>query len=111
MNEKNYLEIVKRMRQRTFRMDREGDYWTQEEKDRLAQLFAEGEGITEIAILLQRTEPAIQQQIEKQDLYKREVKPVRRRRESKKSKCLCRKCPSKDDCQKCQICQANKEDK
>ena len=36
MNEKNYLEIVKRMRQRTFRMDREGDYWTQEEKDRLS---------------------------------------------------------------------------
>lgn len=111
MNEKDYSEIVKRMRQRTYRLDREGDYWTQEEKERLAKLFADGVGVTAIAILLQRTEPAIHQQIEKQDLYEREEKPVRRRREDKEPECLCRKCPSKDNCQKCHACQVNKEDK
>lgn len=98
MYEENYAEIAKRMRQRTFRLDREGDYWTQEEKGRLEQLFADGVGFTEMAILLQRTEPAVYQQIEKQDLYEREEKPVRRRREDKEPMCLCRKCPFKDTC-------------
>ena len=53
------------MRNRTVRMDREGDYWTEEEKVQLVKLFREGEVITAIAIRLQRTEPAIMQQIEK----------------------------------------------
>ena len=63
MHEYEIYEAVTSMRNRTVRMDREGDYWTEEEKEQLVKLFREGEGITAIAIRLQRTEPAIMQQI------------------------------------------------
>ena len=65
MHEYDIYEAVTSMRNHTVRMDREGDYWTEEEKEQLVKLFREGEGITAIAIRLQRTEPAIMQQIEK----------------------------------------------
>ena len=59
-----YDESVKNMRNRTVRLDREGDYWTEEERETLIQKFHEGEGITAMALQLQRTESAIIQQIE-----------------------------------------------
>ena len=65
MHEYEIYEAVTSMRNHTARMDREGDYWTEEEKEQLVKLFREGKGITAIAIRLQRTEPAIMQQIEK----------------------------------------------
>lgn len=83
MHEYDIYETVTSMRNRTVRMDREGDYWTDEEKEQLVKLFREGEGITAIAIKLQRTEPAIMQQIEKMDLYRRKEVPVRRKSEPK----------------------------
>lgn len=87
-----YLETVKSMRNRTTRLDHEGDYWTQEEREKLARLFDSGEGITDIAIQLQRTEPAVFQQIEKLDLYQRKENPSRRRNDSPPSSCLCDRC-------------------
>ena len=59
INQKEYLESVKSMRNHTKRLEREGDYWTQEERDKLVWMFNRGEGITEIAIQFQRTEPAV----------------------------------------------------
>ena len=102
-----HTESVKNMRNRTVRLDREGDYWTAEEKEALIQKFNEGEGITAIAIRLQRTEPAIMQQIEKMDLYRRKEAPVRRKSEPKPPTCLCdnckldpASCPHRGACQK-----------
>lgn len=92
MSEYEIYEAVTSMRNRTVRMDREGDYWTEEEKERLVKLFRQGEGITAIAIKLQRTEPAIMQQIEKMDLYRRKEAPVRRKTEPKPPVCLCDNC-------------------
>lgn len=91
MNENNFKEIVRNMRRRTTRLEREGDYWREEEKERLICLFNEGIGLTEIAILLQRTERAVSQQIEKLGLYNDEV-PVRRRKSEKTPACLCSRC-------------------
>ena len=68
MSEVEYKEAVKNMRNRTTRMDREGDYWTDDEKRELERLFNQQVDVTEIAVRLQRTEPAIMQQIEKLDL-------------------------------------------
>ena len=65
MNSYIETEGVINMRRRTVRLDREGDYWTDEEKQKLVQKFLEGEGITAIALELQRSEPAIYQMIEK----------------------------------------------
>ena len=81
-------ESVKNMRNRTVRLDREGDYWTAEEKEALVQKFNEGEGITAMALDLQRTESAVIQQIEALDLFGREKKnPV-----PKQARCLCSSC-------------------
>lgn len=80
------------MRNRTVRLDREGDYWTDSEKEQLVNLFYEGEGITAMALELQRTEPAICQQIEKLDLYGRKEAPIRRKSEPKSPVCLCAVC-------------------
>lgn len=87
-----YLETVKSMRNRTTRLDHEGDYWTQEEREKLARLFDSGAGLTDIAIQLQRTEPAVFQQIEKLDLYQRKENPTRHRNDSLPPSCLCARC-------------------
>ena len=106
MREYEIYESVISMRNRTVRMYREGDYWTEEEKEQLVKLFREGEGITAIAIRLQRTEPAIMQQIEKMDLFRRKEAPVRRKSTSKSPACLwdnCQldpaSCPHRGACQ------------
>ena len=52
MNEHGLEEAIKNMRNRGIRLDREGDIWSQDEKDRLEELFYEGVGISEIAIRL-----------------------------------------------------------
>lgn len=92
INEKDFAEIVRSMRNRTSRMEREGDYWDEGEKEKLVQLFKDNIGITAIAVQLQRTEPAVIQQIEKLDLYKRKDNPIRRRKANKAPECLCGQC-------------------
>ncbi len=96
-----YTESVKNMRKRTVRLDREGDYWTEEERCELRKKFDEGEGITAIALALQRTESAIIQQIEIMDLFERKKKNPT----PKEPRCLCTNCkvdpascPFKDRC-------------
>lgn len=80
------------MRNREIRLEREGEYWTEEEKERLKLLFASGLGITEIAYNLHRTESAVYQQIESLDLYNRKANPQRRRSAAKPRGCLCENC-------------------
>lgn len=92
MNNPSYKTTVQNMRRRTTRLDREGDYWSQAEWDQLIRLFEEGMGITEIAIRLQRTEPAVFQQIEKLDLYRRRENPQRARAHRARRGCLCSAC-------------------
>ena len=92
MNSYIETEGVINMRRRTVRLDREGDYWTDEEKQKLVQKFLEGEGITAIALEFQRSEPAIYQMIEKLDLYNRKSQPQRRKSLLKPPVCLCDNC-------------------
>lgn len=103
INEQEYVETVKRMRTRTARLEREGDYWTEEEKKELAAQFTAGISITKIAVLLQRTEPAVFQQIEKMDLYGRKKRPQRRKSRPKPAACLCPACTlSPSACVRCE---------
>lgn len=88
MFENNYTESVKNMRNRTVRLDRQGDYWTADEKETLARKFREGEGITAMALELQRTESAVIQQIEAMDLFGRKKKNPT----PKQPCCLCANC-------------------
>lgn len=88
MFQKEYTESVKNMRNRTVRLDREGDYWTADEKETLVRKFNEGEGITAMALELQRTESAVIQQIEAMDLFGRKKKHS----VSRQPCCLCANC-------------------
>ncbi len=85
-------EVVKCIRNRTVRLEREGGYWEDDEKDQLVRMFHNGVGITEMAMALQRTEPAIIQQVEKMDLYQRKASPSRRKNQAKAPQCLCGCC-------------------
>lgn len=90
-SEEAFQESVRSMRNQTLRADRAGDYWTDDEKNQLRILFDSGVGITEIALELGRTEPAIMQQIEKLDLFDRKENP-RRQRAARQLNCLCGRC-------------------
>ena len=57
-------------------MDREGEFWSEEERQYLQSLFDNGTGITAIAILLQRTELAVIMQANQMDLFTPPVKSV-----------------------------------
>lgn len=104
-------ESVKSMRNRTVRLDREGDYWTDQEKEQLVQMFCDGEGITTMAICLQRTEPAVMQQIEKMDLYQRKTNPSKRRSTAKPPACLCVACQLDSAfCPRCETHNTTQED-
>jgi len=87
----NNTEMIKSLRNRTVRLEHEGDYWTAEENERLKRMFSDNIGISEISLTLQRTEPAVMQQIEKLDLYGRKANP-KRRKKHKGYKCPCDKC-------------------
>lgn len=102
MNENSFAESIRNLRRRGSRMEREGDYWDQDEKKRLEDMFDDGVGISEIAIRLQRTEPAVIQQIEKLDLYRRKDHPKRRRMTSKACSCLCPSCV--EERARCPLC-------
>lgn len=96
----NMTETVKNMRNRTARLDRGGDYWTEDEKQQLAERFDAGEGITSIAIQLQRSETAIFQQCEKMDLFKRKSYAKKKYEKClEQDGCLCSNCEHYEKCQ------------
>jgi len=92
MNNNEFREAVRNMRRSPTLLERSGEYWSDEDKEKVNKLFNEGTGITEIAMILQRSETAVMQQIEKQDLYGRKSFPTRQRTCSATAKCLCNTC-------------------
>ena len=91
-NENELSQTLIKIRQCTTRLAHEGAYWEETEKEKLARMFYSGVGISEIAVELQRTEPAVFQQIEKMDLYQRKENPQRRKYAPRQPGCLCRAC-------------------
>lgn len=80
------------MRNATARLERQGDYWSNSDNEMLDKLFHDGTGITEIAVILQRSETAVMQQIEKLDLYRRKQYPSRQKNTASPAQCLCSNC-------------------
>lgn len=85
------VEIIKKMRAENMAAPRSNDYWSSEDTELLRRLFYAGTGISAIAILLHRTEPAVMQRIELNDLYGRRMNP-QRRKQAKSPRCLCEHC-------------------
>ena len=94
-NEATRKERVRAMRQRTAQLEREGMYWTEDEKEQQRQSIWDGLDITEIALNLQRTEMAILQQAQLMGLYGKARKCPSRKQ---KGKCLCEQCLQKESC-------------
>ena len=93
MPEKSELtKTIIGIRQCTTRLAHEGAYWEEDEKEKLKHLFYSGVGISEIAVELQRTEPAVFQQIEKMDLYQRKEYPQRQWHAPRHYRHFCRTC-------------------
>lgn len=94
-NETKRKERVRAMRQRTAQLEREGMYWTEDEKVQLRQSIWDDLDITEIALNLQRTEMAVLQQAQLMGLYRkaRNCPPRKQKR-----KCLCEQCLQKESC-------------
>ena len=90
INEEEFRMSVMLMRNKDEKMDREGEYWTDEERCYLQQLFDSGTGLTLIAMLLQRTELAVIQQAQLMDLF---TPPHKKRKYNpRQPKCLCCNC-------------------
>lgn len=60
----NLQQSLRELRSHRKLPEREGEYWSDEEREDLSRKFNEGAGISEIAVALHRSEPAIMQQIE-----------------------------------------------
>ncbi len=58
-------KVLQAIRLRTVSLERDGEYWTEEEKRQLQDMFEAGYGISTISYNLQRSEAAMCQQIEK----------------------------------------------
>lgn len=84
-------EVIK-LRQQT--ASRSKEFWTEEEREELMNMFNTGIGITEMAIRFGWTEMAIVNQINAMNLYHR-VRASRRKREG----CLCENCSLFQECQ------------
>ena len=110
MDEQGFRESIRSLRTHGSRLEHEGDCWTTEEKERLEEMFYEGIGISEIAIRLQRTEPAISQQIEKMDLYGRKDRPKCCKYHRKAPQCRCSTCEAdRSICPRCSDCEEAEE--
>ena len=103
LDQNDISETIKNLRNRLIKPDHEGDYWSDEDKASLKFRFDNGYGISEMAIIYQRSESAICQQIEKMDLYGRKRDPMRQKALSLPRSCsLCNRncrCPLCDNCE------------
>lgn len=97
-------EMTIAMRNGTLKMENDGDYWSDEDRQKLKDMFYAGSSYNEIALELKRTEPAVQQQIGLMQLY---VKPTRSPRKrcpaAQAPVCLCAVCTlDRSQCPRCE---------
>lgn len=112
MNPQEILEATIEMRNGERIMLRDGDYWSAEDREILQREYRGGTGINVIAIMLQRSESAIYQQVERLRLCTRNPFSVRKKGgQSEVHSCLCKNCKcDRTLCPRCKVYQAVLED-
>lgn len=81
------------MRTGKVKMLRDKEYWSNSEREILKREYAEGTSINEIALMLNRSESAVYQQIERLRLCVRIASVQRKKSDGKKTDdCLCKYC-------------------
>lgn len=93
------------MRTGEIKMKRDREYWSNEEREKMQFLFENGISVNEIAIMLERTEAAVYQQIERMKLYARNPFATRKRTAvPKEPVCLCDTCScDRSLCPRCKV--------
>lgn len=89
-------KAIRDMRAGVASIDRRKEYWRDDEDHKLGELFREGLGISELAVLFQRSERAIMKRIDYLRLYRR-VRPARECKKQLKG-CLCPDCACQNNC-------------
>ena len=111
MSELTRKEKAKAMRSGKMKMAKEGCVWTIEDDNILRDMFDDGEDTLDMALVLERKEPAVQQRIDQLELYSKQ----KRTRTKKKIPadplgCLCKDCKAdKTSCPRCIHYPGNKE--
>lgn len=75
-------------------LNRQGFRWTAEERAQLMESYYSGIGISDLAVMLQRSEQAIMQQLLLSNAFHRQSKP----RNRADALCLCYKCKNAAGC-------------
>ena len=113
MSELTIQEKLIAMRTKGEGMENDGQFWTEEDRTRLIEEHTDGMGISELAILLSRSESAVIQQMYREGLM---VTPEtkKRTRVPKQKPPGCERCEVKEDCaklrEKCPILKATLEE-
>lgn len=107
-----YKEAIReqtiRMRSGEIQMSRDREYWTEEDRSTLRKEYESGTSINEIALMLERSESAIYQQIERFNLCVRNPFSLRKKSSTTKEyDCLCKSCKcDKSACPRCRVYQS-----
>jgi len=91
----DHKSILQELRSGKVRPQKYGDYWSEDERALLCRLFDEGNDISEIAIILQRSEASVVQQLNFLKKFKCSA-PSRAKRNSCPG-CKCKKCTLSGD--------------
>lgn len=112
MNANEIKDKTIQMRNGKIKMLRDGEYWSEDDREVLRREYGNGTSINEIAIMLQRSESAIYQQIERLGLCKRNPFSARKKQGGAADcTCLCRNCKcDRSLCPRCKVYQAVLED-
>lgn len=97
MTKQEIEEGTIQMRMGERKMLRENERWTEEDRKTLRREYQLGTPINEIALMLERSEGAIYQQIKQQGLCIQNY--TSKKKSSKKKECLCKYCQC--DCSLC----------
>ncbi|MDO4515552.1 MAG: hypothetical protein Q4C76_00250 [Bacillota bacterium] len=87
--EYNQKELIKAIRENAVVPARNGEYWRDDERQQLVNLYSDGVGISELALCFQRSELGIIQQLTSLGVMRA---PKERKVYCKQPKCLCYKC-------------------
>lgn len=93
MSELTKKDKAKAMRNGTMKMAKEGCFWTIEDDIILRDMFDDGDDTLDMALVLERKEPAIQQRIDQLGLYRKQ-KRTRTKKDIPDDPpgCLCKDC-------------------
>ena len=112
MSELTKKDKAKAMRSGKMKMAKEGCVWTIEDDLLLRDMFEGGEDVLDMALMLERKEPAVQQRIDQLGLYLKQ-KRTRTKKEipADPPGCLCSVCTlDRSLCPRCEHYHGNKEE-